>query len=137
MNPDVVEVRVNAPLSYFVRFADGVCGTVRLAESHPTGVFAALADPAVLQQVQIVDVFVTWPGEIDLAPDAMDAAIRARGEWRLVTRTEKWSQEINLWQAEFAQIDASKLSRDQVERVKAAVARVRDQLAAVEASLGN
>lgn len=54
-----------------------------------------------------------------------------------MTRTEKWSQEIDLWQAGFAQIDASKLSRDQVERVKAAVARVRDQLAAVEASLGN
>lgn len=79
MNPDVVEVRGSAPLSFFVRFADGVCGTVRLAESHLTGVFATLADPAVFQQVQIVDGFVTWPGEIDFAPDAMDAAIRARG----------------------------------------------------------
>ncbi len=83
MNPDVVEVRVHAPLSFFVRFADGVCGTVRLAESHLTGVFATLADPAVFHQVQVVDGFVTWPGDIDLAPDAMYAAIRASGEWRL------------------------------------------------------
>jgi hypothetical protein len=26
---------------------------------------------------------VSWPGELDLAPDAMHAAIREHGEWRL------------------------------------------------------
>jgi hypothetical protein len=26
---------------------------------------------------------VTWPGELDLAPDAMHAAILAHGEWLL------------------------------------------------------
>jgi hypothetical protein len=27
--------------------------------------------------------FVTWPGELDLAPDAMHEAIKQQGEWIL------------------------------------------------------
>lgn len=67
-----------------VRFNDGTEGVVRmkpLVTSPDAGVFAALADPAVFAQVSIEYGAVTWPGEIDLAPDSMHAAIAATGEW--------------------------------------------------------
>lgn len=55
---------------------------------------------------------------------------------RLVARTEKWSEEVVAWQEEFARIDASKLSRAHVERVRLAVATLRGQLDALEGKLG-
>lgn len=69
-----------------VTFADGSAGTVHLAnlvQSPRAGVFAALADPAIFAQVRLEYGAVTWPGNLDLAPDAMHAAIQERGEWRL------------------------------------------------------
>ncbi len=83
MSPDVVSVRPEPPCSLRVSFADGTSGRVTFRESHLTGVFEPLRNPDFFEQVRITDGFVTWPGEIDLAPDAMYAAIVADGEWRL------------------------------------------------------
>ena len=55
---------------------------------------------------------------------------------RLVTRTEKWTEEVQAWHQEFAQIDAKKLSQDQVGRMRAAVATLRGQLDELERKLG-
>jgi hypothetical protein len=69
-----------------VVFADGLAGTVdlsRLVNSENARVFAALRDPAVFRGVFVDCGAVAWPGEIDLAPDAMYAAISERGEWVL------------------------------------------------------
>ena len=55
---------------------------------------------------------------------------------RLVTRTEKWSQEIGRWREEFAQVDAKKLDKAQRERLRAALAAARAELDAVEVGLG-
>jgi hypothetical protein len=69
-----------------VRFLDGLEGTVEMAEllrSSHAGVFAPLADPAVFAQVFVEHGAVTWPGELDLAPDAMYKAIQERGSWAL------------------------------------------------------
>jgi hypothetical protein len=68
-----------------VTFADGLTGVVdmsSLVRSSRAGVFAALADPALFAQVRLEYGAVTWPGDLDLAPDAMHAAIQAHGEWR-------------------------------------------------------
>ncbi len=68
-----------------VEFMDGVAGIVdlrNLVTSPQAGVFAGLRDRALFDQVRIEYGAVTWPGEIDLAPDAMHQAIRASGEWR-------------------------------------------------------
>jgi hypothetical protein len=46
-------------------------------------VFAVLADPERFAQVGIEFGAVWWPGEIDLAPDAMYAEIKAHGRWVL------------------------------------------------------
>lgn len=83
MYPDVVDVQALLPDRLSVRFADGTAGMVEIAPSHLTGVFAPLRDPETFAQVCVVDGFVSWPGEIDLAPDAMYAAIVAHGVWRL------------------------------------------------------
>jgi hypothetical protein len=67
-----------------VRFLDGTEGVVdlsRLVNSPSAGVFAKLSDPTVFAQVEVVYGVVTWPGEVDLAPDAMYREIKAAGEW--------------------------------------------------------
>jgi Protein of unknown function (DUF2442) len=66
-----------------VWFRDGLSGEVEFRESHLYGVFEALKDPELFQQVRCEQGFVEWPGAIDLAPDAMYDAIRAHGCWVL------------------------------------------------------
>ena len=83
MRWDVVEVKPAAPLTLEVRFADGLRGKVTFVESALHGVFAPLKDPDFFAQVRLGNGFVTWPGELDLAPDAMYDAIKQSGEWRL------------------------------------------------------
>ena len=69
-----------------VRFNDGLSGIVDLSAlvaSPEAGVFSALRDRAVFAQVCLEHGVVMWPGELDIAPDAMYAAVRDHGEWRL------------------------------------------------------
>ena len=77
---DVVEAKPLAHLTLLVRFADGLSGAVHLRRSALRGVLEPLADPAFFALVQVSEGFVAWPGEIDLAPDAMHSAILAHGE---------------------------------------------------------
>lgn len=77
----VVHVEALPGFRIRVHFVDGTEGTVDLAElvnSSNAGVFAALADPAVFNQVFVQNGTVTWPGELDLAPDAMYESIRKK-----------------------------------------------------------
>jgi len=76
-------VKVISHLSLQVQFADGLSGLVRFEPSHLTGVFAVLRDPTIFQQVSVLHGAVTWPGELDLAPDAMYDAIQQHQEWVL------------------------------------------------------
>jgi hypothetical protein len=69
-----------------VAFADGSTGMVDmggLLHSPKAGVFAALLDTSLFSQVTIEHGAVTWPGELDLAPDAMHDAICEHGVWVL------------------------------------------------------
>ena len=82
----VTSVEALPGLRLGVAFADGLTGTVdmsRMVHSPKAGVFAALADPSLFAQVKLECGSVTWPGELDLAPDAMHAAIQERGVWLL------------------------------------------------------
>ena len=70
----------------FVRFADGTSGTVdmsALIASPNAGVFERLNDRGLFAAVYIEHGAVVWPGELDLAPDAMQAAIKRHGEWKI------------------------------------------------------
>jgi hypothetical protein len=75
MHWDVVEVKAEPGCCLFVRFKDGLSGRVRLREEDLTGVLAPLRDAEFFEQVFIDCGAVAWPGEIDLAPDAMYAQV--------------------------------------------------------------
>lgn len=82
----IAEVRALPDFRLWVRFNDGTQGTVALSglvHSPRAGVFATLRDEALFSQVSLSYGAVTWPGELDLAPDAMYDAIRQDGEWVL------------------------------------------------------
>lgn len=79
----VVDVKTISPLSIQVTFEDGTSGRVLFEPSHLTGVFETLKDPEIFRQAYIEHGAVTWPGNIDLAPDAMYQAIKHNGEWIL------------------------------------------------------
>ena len=55
----------------FARFAHGSGGRVQLAPEDFTGVLAPLREPSFFRQVFVDHGAVAWPGEIDLAPDAV------------------------------------------------------------------
>jgi hypothetical protein len=80
---DVVSATVTNHLEFSVTFADGLSGRVRLLPTHLHGVFAPLGDPGFFRLLQVAHGYVSWPGEVELAPDAMYEAIRRDGEWVL------------------------------------------------------
>ena len=82
----IAEVRPLPSFRLWVRFNDGTQGTVVMSDfihSSRAGVFNALRDEELFSRVYLDYGAVTWPGELDLAPDAMYEAIRRNGEWVL------------------------------------------------------
>ncbi|MGH8785772.1 MAG: DUF2442 domain-containing protein [Cupriavidus necator] len=82
-SPPVVAVATTGSLTLRVEFADGVKGEVRFLPSHLTGVFEPLKDPEFFAQATVEHGAVTWPGDLDLAPDAMYDAVKNCGGWVL------------------------------------------------------
>ena len=72
---NVVEVKPEPGYCLFVRFEDGLSGRVRLEENELTGALAPLRDARFFEQVFVDFGAVAWPGDIDLAPDAMYAKV--------------------------------------------------------------
>jgi hypothetical protein len=66
-----------------VKFEDGLEGVVKFKPSHLTGVFEVLKDEDYFNKAFINHGAVTWPGELDVAPDAMHAEIKKNGQWIL------------------------------------------------------
>jgi Protein of unknown function (DUF2442) len=69
-----------------VEFNDGTHGIVEMVKlilSDKAGVFAALKDEDLFNKAHLAYGVLTWPGEIDLAPDAMFDAIKQKGRWVL------------------------------------------------------
>jgi hypothetical protein len=82
----VIEVRALTGYRLFVKFTGGTRGEVdlsRLIKSKNAGIFAGLQDPELFAKVYLEYGAVMWPGEIDLAPDAMYDEIKKRGSWVL------------------------------------------------------
>lgn len=80
---NVTQVEPQQHLLLKVKFEDGLEGTVRFKPSHLTGVFEALKNEAYFKKAFVNYGAVTWPGELDLAPDAMHKEIKDHGEWVL------------------------------------------------------
>ena len=83
MKWDVIEVKLAGEFEISVRFEDGVEGLVKFLPTAFRGVFSHLRDTLQFQQVMLVDGVVTWPGELDLAPDAMHDELKRNGQWLL------------------------------------------------------
>jgi hypothetical protein len=83
MNYDVIEVQPVKHLHLNVKFRDGLNGKVIFKESHLSGVFEALKNPDLFSKVNCEHGFVEWPGEIDLASDAMYEEVKKTGVWEL------------------------------------------------------
>ena len=75
---DVVEVKPEPHYCLFVRFKDGATRRVRLRPEELTRVLAPLRDERFFERVFIDYGAVAWPGEIDLAPDAMYAQVASQ-----------------------------------------------------------
>jgi hypothetical protein len=80
---DVVEAKVMGSLEFAVTFADGLSGKVKILPTHLYGVFEKLRDPEFFKELRVTDGFVSWPGDIDIAPDAMYREIKSKGTWVL------------------------------------------------------
>lgn len=83
----LTQVKPLANYKLEVDFNDGTHGFVDMSNrvtSDKAGIFATLKDVSVFNQVHLEHGVVTWPGEIDLAPDAMHDEIKLHGEWVLV-----------------------------------------------------
>jgi Protein of unknown function (DUF2442) len=76
---DVVEVKAESGHRLFVRFTDGTSGKVQLDLSELSRVLAPLRDPAFFERVFVDHIAVAWPGDIDLAPDAMYEQVVRQG----------------------------------------------------------
>jgi hypothetical protein len=68
---DVIEVKPEPDYWLFVRFEDGLRGRLQLRREDLTGALAPLLDVQFFERAFIDCGAVAWPGEIDLAPDAM------------------------------------------------------------------
>ena len=69
-----------------VMFIDGTHGFVEMEQmimNIEAGVFASLRDINTFNQVYLEYGVTTWPGELDLAPDAMYDEIKSNGTWIL------------------------------------------------------
>jgi Protein of unknown function (DUF2442) len=76
----VVDMKLLEERAMQVRFVDGVEGVVRFGPNFYRGVFAHLTDAARFGEATVEMGAVTWPGELDLAPDRMHQDILAHGE---------------------------------------------------------
>ncbi len=82
-SPPVMSVVATNDLTLHVEFSDGVAGEIRFLTTHLTGVFEVLKNPDFFAQARIEHGAVTWPGELDIAPDAMYDAVKENGIWVL------------------------------------------------------
>lgn len=80
----VAKVEVQDGYILKVVFLDGSSGKVEmfaLINNPKAGVFSALKDHKLFNKVYLDYGVITWPGEIDLAPDEMYRQIKKNGKW--------------------------------------------------------
>jgi hypothetical protein len=69
---EIVEVKPLCGFRLFLKFNDGVSGTVDLSSFAGRGVFTSWLNEGFFEKVRITDVgALEWPGELDLCPDSL------------------------------------------------------------------
>ena len=71
--PAVVGVAVIGDYRLRLLFDDGTVGDVDFSSREWSGVFEALRDPALFEQVRVDPdaATIVWPGDLDMAPEAL------------------------------------------------------------------
>ena len=89
----IVRFKVMPNYKLEVSFADGTSGVAdlspRLSQGPLGDGFDVLCDATVFEKVYLEHGALTWPGGIDLAPDAMYQRIRESGTSTLAARSRK------------------------------------------------
>ena len=80
---EVTEVQLKKHLNLYIKFIDGIEGTVSFTPSHLTGIFEPLKDESFFAKVYIDNDTISWPGGIDIAPDTMYDALKTYGSLTL------------------------------------------------------
>lgn len=78
----VQSVSPMAPYQFAITFVDGTCGVVdmrALILGGNPGVFEALKDEASFSKVYVSLGAPSWPGDLDLAPDALYGDVKKNG----------------------------------------------------------
>lgn len=83
MYADIHSVSVLSHGKLTVHFQDDTYGTVEILPSFYRGVFSHLVNPEEFRKVTVKNGYVTWLGELDLAPDAMYRSIQEQGRFIL------------------------------------------------------
>lgn len=81
---DLVNIKPLSNYKVEVEFVDGVKGIVDyslLINGDNAGVFEALKNVEIFNQVHIVDGVATWPGNIDVCPDTMHDEVENKKVW--------------------------------------------------------
>lgn len=75
--PEMVAVIVRPAHTVRIVFADGEIRDVDVTPLLDTPAFSPLRDPAVFEQVKVDEQTgtIVWPGDVDLAPDVIYAAL--------------------------------------------------------------
>jgi hypothetical protein len=69
---EIVELKPLGGFRLFLKFNDGVSGTVDLSSFAGRGVFTSWLNEGFFEKVRITDVgALEWPGELDLCPDSL------------------------------------------------------------------
>ena len=69
---EIVEVKPLGGFRLFLKFNDGVSGTVDLSSFAGHGIFTSWLNEGFFEKVRITDVgALEWPGELDLCPDSL------------------------------------------------------------------
>lgn len=76
----IVQVSGVTDCAFKVHFHDGTQGEVKFKPSFFRGVFAHLINQHEFERVKVEDGTVTWPNELDLAPDFLYEEIKGHGE---------------------------------------------------------
>lgn len=76
----IVEVKPLSGFKVWVKFSDGMEGTVDLSDMAGKGVFKAWSDPKEFKSVFIdpESHTIAWPSGIDLCPDSLYAEVTGR-----------------------------------------------------------
>lgn len=80
----VSAVSVQSGYRLALSFVDGTSGVAefsRLVNGKDAGIFSALSDPALFEQVRIDLGVITWPNGAEIDPDWLHEEIRTHGQW--------------------------------------------------------